>query len=93
MRSFKLPICALLLVAAGACNRTTNRPRPKRKSRAAEYRLRHQCRRLRTETGEVGSGETLGKNPKRVRRFGPYGRQARQSLERDFPAAQHPRRA
>ena len=23
MRSFKLPICALLLVAAGACNRTT----------------------------------------------------------------------
>ena len=23
MRSFKLPICALLLVAAGACDRTT----------------------------------------------------------------------
>ena len=31
MRSFKLPICALLLVAAGACNRTTQQAAAERK--------------------------------------------------------------
>lgn len=94
MRSFKLPICALLLVAAGACDRTTQQAAAEKEEAAPQnivYGIN--ADNYRTETGEVGSGETLGENPERVRRFGPYGRQARQSLERDFPAAQHPCRA
>lgn len=94
MRSFKLPICALLLVAAGACDRTTQQAAAEKEEAAPQnivYGIN--ADNYRTETGEVGSGETLGKI------LNGYGvsaltvDQARQSLERDFPAAQHPRRA
>ena len=91
MRSFKLPICALLLVAAGACDRTTQQAAAEKEEAAPQnivYGIN--ADNYRTETGEVGSGETLGKI---LNGYGPYGRQARQSLKRDFPAAQHPRRA
>ena len=65
-------------------NHTTGRGR-KGRSRAAEYRLRHQCRRLPHRNGRGGQRRNAGKNPKRVRRFGPYGRQARQSSKEIFP--------
>ena len=62
MRSFKLPICALLLVAAGACNRTTQQAAAEKEEAAPQnivYGIN--ADNYRTETGEVGSGETLGK--------------------------------
>ena len=62
MRSFKLPICALLLVAAGACNRTTQQAAAEKEEAAPQnivYGINADD--YRTETGEVGSGETLGK--------------------------------
>lgn len=62
MRSFKLPICALLLVAAGACDRTTQQAAAEKEEAAPQnivYGIN--ADNYRTETGEVGSGETLGK--------------------------------
>ena len=62
MKSLKVTICALLLLTAGACNRT--------QGPAAETEGTEEARNLlygidadnyRTETGEVGSGETMGK--------------------------------
>ena len=62
MKNFRLTICALLLMTAGACNRT--------QGPAAETEGAEEPRNLlygidaandRTETGEVGSGETMGK--------------------------------
>ena len=61
MRSFKLPICALLLVAAGACDRTTQQAAAEKEEAAPQnivYGIN--ADNYRTETGEVGSGETLG---------------------------------
>ena len=61
MKNFRLSICALLLMTAGACNRT--------QGPAAETEGAEEPRNLlygidadnyRTETGEVGSGETMG---------------------------------
>ena len=62
MKSFKVTICALLLLAAGACNRTQG---PATETEGAEephnmlYGINADD--YRTETGEVGSGETMGK--------------------------------
>ena len=62
MRSFKLPICALLLVAAGACDRTTQQAAAEKEEAAPQnivYGIN--ADNYRTEEGEVANGETLGK--------------------------------
>ena len=62
MKNFRLTICALLLMTAGACNRTQG---PAAGTEGAEeprnllYGI--DADNYRTETGEVGSGETMGK--------------------------------
>ena len=62
MKNFRLTICALLLMTAGACNRTQG---PAAATKGAEeprnllYGI--DADNYRTETGEVGSGETMGK--------------------------------
>ncbi len=62
MKSLRLPICALLLVAAGACSRTQQQETAGEEA-AEQHNIVYGINAddYRTETGEVGSGETLGK--------------------------------
>ena len=62
MKSLRLPICALLLVAAGACSRTQQQETAGEEA-AEQHNIVYgiNADNYRTETGEVGSGETLGK--------------------------------
>ena len=62
MKSLRLPICTLLLVAAGACSRTQQQETAGEEA-AEQHNIVYgiNADNYRTETGEVGSGETLGK--------------------------------
>ena len=62
MKSLRLPICALLLVAAGACSRTQQQETAGEEA-AEQHNIVYgiNADNYRTETGEVGSGETLSK--------------------------------
>ena len=62
MKSLRLPICVLLLVAAGACSRTQQQETAGEEA-AEQHNIVYgiNADNYRTETGEVGSGETLGK--------------------------------
>ena len=72
MNGLKITICALLLAAAGACNRTQG-PAVEVEDAEDPQNLLYgiDAEEYRTETGEVGSGETLGKI------LGSYGVPAR----------------
>ena len=62
MNGLKITICALLLAAAGACNRTQG-PAVEVEDAEEPHNMLYGINAddYRTETGEVGSGETLGK--------------------------------
>ena len=63
MNGLKITICALLLAAAGACNRTQG-PAVEVEDAEEPHNMLYgsiNADDYRTETGEVGSGETLGK--------------------------------
>ena len=62
MNGLKIMICALLLAAAGACNRTQG-PAVEVEDAEEPHNMLYGINAddYRTETGEVGSGETLGK--------------------------------
>ena len=63
MKILKVSICLLLLWAAGACGRTDTAQSEAETEEAAPQNLVYgiDADAYRLETGEVGSGETLGK--------------------------------
>ena len=60
---------------------------------ASQHALRHQCRRLPHRDRGGRKRRNAGENTQRIRRVGPRGRPAGQSLEGGVPSAQYPRRA
>ena len=94
MNGLKITICALLLAAAGACNQTQG-PAVEVEDAEEPHNMLYGINAddYRTETGEVGSGETLGKKYSTDSACRPSRSTGWTKPRRRCPAAQHPRRA